>query len=181
MLKWALHLATPDLLQLCSHCVAEGRPGQQVNSPPRPEGNQLQLKSKHIMQLLDELRAKRLGPVQWVLLDQAAHQHVPDVLAGSLVAAEANAGAQQALSSPHVAGHHLQLTHPGAFSAVHLHLHCFLHVGLQDLLQQLIFLILAHSKNRGKRSNCSYKWEKSFCFNIIWVDLCSFYCLTVLW
>lgn len=85
---------------------------------------------------------KLLYEAQSMSMINAADQHVPDVLAGSLVAAEANAGAQQALAAPHVAGHHLQLTDLRAFSAVHLHLHCFLHVGLQDLLQQLIFLIL---------------------------------------
>lgn len=65
---------------------------------------------------------------------EAAHQDVPDILIGSLVAAEANTGPQQALSSPHVTGHHLQLTNPRGFSAVHLHPHPFLHVGFQNLL-----------------------------------------------
>lgn len=77
-----------------------------------------------------------LGP------DEAAHQDVPDIFIGSLVAAEANTGTQQALPSPQVTGHHLQLMNSHGFSAVHLHLHCFLHVCLQELLQQIILLIL---------------------------------------
>lgn len=97
----------------------------------------------------------RSGSDQWVfvVLDEAAHQDVPDILTGSLVAAEANTGTQQALSSPHVTGHHLQLTNACAFSAVHLHPHCPLHVGLQELLQQVIFLVLVHSDERGQKSN----------------------------
>lgn len=65
---------------------------------------------------------------------RSAHQHVPNILAGSLVTAEANAGPQQTLTSPHVAGHHFQLTDPRRLGAVHLHLHRFLHVGFQQLL-----------------------------------------------
>lgn len=72
----------------------------------------------------------------------APHQDVPDVLIGSLVAAEADAGTEEALSSPHVAGHHLQLTNPQGLAAVNLHLHSFLHVGFQDVLKQLILFIL---------------------------------------
>lgn len=83
--------------------------------------------------------------------EEVAHQYVPDVLTGSLVAAEANAGAQQALSPPHVTGHHLQLSHPGGFGAVHLHPHSSLHVGFQELLQLLVFLTLAHRQvNRNQ-------------------------------
>lgn len=86
-----------------------------------------------------------------VTVRSAAHQDVPDILTGSLVAAEANTGTQQALSSPHVTGHYLQLTNPHAFSAVHLQLHCSLHVGFQELLQQFIFLILVHSNERDQK------------------------------
>lgn len=75
-------------------------------------------------------------------MGEEAHQDMPDILIGSLVAAEANTGTQQALPSPQVTGHHLQLTNPHGFSAVHLHLHCLLHVCLQELLQQIILLIL---------------------------------------
>lgn len=70
------------------------------------------------------------------------HQDVPDVLIGSLVAAEADTGTEQTLSSPHVARHHLQLADPQGFAAVNLHLHPFLHVGFQNVLQQLILFIL---------------------------------------
>lgn len=67
---------------------------------------------------------------------------MPNIFIGPLVAAEANTSAQQTLPSPHATGHHLQLTNPRGFSAVHLHLHCSLHVGFQNLLQKVIFLIL---------------------------------------
>lgn len=76
------------------------------------------------------------------LLAISTHQDVPDILIGSLVAAEADTGTEQALSSPHVAGQHLQLADPQGFAAVNLHLHIFLRVGFQDLLQQLILFIL---------------------------------------
>lgn len=85
-------------------------------------------------------------------LDGVAHQDVPDILIGSLVAAEADTGTEQTLSSPHVAGHHLQLTDPRGFGAVNLHLHYSLHVGLQELLQQLIFLILVKKKKKNTRA-----------------------------
>lgn len=77
-----------------------------------------------------------------------AHQNMPDILTGSLVATEANASTKKTLSSPHVAGHHLQLTNPHGFSAVNLHLHLSLHVGFQKFLQQVTFFILEDSKGR---------------------------------
>lgn len=80
-----------------------------------------------------------------------AHQNMPDVLIGSLIAAEANTGPQQALAPPHVTGHHLQLTNPQCFGAVHLHLHQPLHVGFQNLLQMLVLLILVMVKVRKRR------------------------------
>lgn len=70
---------------------------------------------------------------------------MPDIFIGSLVAAEAHTGTQKALPPPHGAGHHVQLTNPCGFSAVHLHFHRPLHVGFQQLLQQLVFLILVNS------------------------------------
>lgn len=73
------------------------------------------------------------------------HQYVPDILISSLVAAEANAGTQEPLAAPHVTGHHVQLSDPRGFSAVHFHPHGLLHVGFQDLLQQVVFLILAQN------------------------------------
>lgn len=48
---------------------------------------------------------------------------MPDVLIGSLVAAEAHTGSQQALPAPGVTGHHKQVTDLHAFDAVHLHFH----------------------------------------------------------
>lgn len=78
----------------------------------------------------------------FLVLDEEAHQNMPDILVGSMVAAEANAGPQQALSPPHAAGHHLQLTDARGFGAVHHHTHGSLHVSFQNLLQQVILLVL---------------------------------------
>lgn len=75
---------------------------------------------------------------------------MPDILIGSLVAAEANTGAQQAMSSPHVTGHHVQLTNIHGFRAEHLHCHGPLHVGVQKLLQEVILLILGYSNKRNQ-------------------------------
>ena len=82
---------------------------------------------------------------------------MPDILIGSLVAAEANTGTEQALSSPHVTGNHLQLTNSGGFRAVHLHPHRPLHVGFQKLLEQLILLILVNINERSQ--NCGYLYS----------------------
>lgn len=135
-----LHLATVDLHQQCSHCVAEALPMQPVSWLPHPTGKKLQIKAK-IQITVWSISLASPG------LDEA-HQNVPDVLISSLVAAEANTGPQQARSSPHVTGHHVQLAHPHGFSAVHLHLHSFLHVGFQKLLQHLIFFVLVNSIGR---------------------------------
>lgn len=67
---------------------------------------------------------------------------MPDILIGSLVAAEAYASPEQALAAPHVTGHHKQLTDLHAFDAVHLHFHQVAHVDSQHLLQQIILLVL---------------------------------------
>lgn len=65
----------------------------------------------------------------WVC-NEETHQNMPDVLVCSLVAAEAHAGSEQALSAPQVAGHHKQVTHLHAFDAVHLHFHQVANVDL---------------------------------------------------
>ena len=72
----------------------------------------------------------------------AAHQDVPDVLVGPLVAAEADAGTQQPLAPPQGAGHHLQLPQLHGLGAVHLHPHRLLRAGPQQLLQLVVLLIL---------------------------------------
>lgn len=71
---------------------------------------------------------------------------MPDVLICPLVAAETYTGAEQALSAPHVTGHHKELTDLHGFDAVHLHFHQAVRVGLQDLLQQVVFLILDNNQ-----------------------------------
>lgn len=48
---------------------------------------------------------------------------MPDILICSLVAAEAYASTKQALSAPHVTGHHKQVTDLHGFDAVNLHFH----------------------------------------------------------
>ena len=48
---------------------------------------------------------------------------MPDILICSLVAAESDTSTKQALSAPHVTGHHKQVTHLHGFDAVHLHFH----------------------------------------------------------
>lgn len=67
---------------------------------------------------------------------------MPDILICSLVAAVAHARAEQALSAPHVAGHHKQVTDLHGFDAVNLHFHQVADVDSQHLLQQIILLIL---------------------------------------
>lgn len=48
---------------------------------------------------------------------------MPDILICSLVAAETYTSTKQALSAPHVTGHHKQVTDLHGFNAVHLHFH----------------------------------------------------------
>lgn len=48
---------------------------------------------------------------------------MPDILICSLVATEAYASTKQALSTPHVTGHHKQVTDLHGFDAVNLHFH----------------------------------------------------------
>ena len=67
---------------------------------------------------------------------------MPDVLVGPLVAAEADAGAQQPLAPPQGARHHLQLPELHGLSAVHLHSHRLIRAGLQQLLQLVVLLVL---------------------------------------
>lgn len=71
---------------------------------------------------------------------------MPDILICSLVAAEAYTSTKQALSAPHVTGHHKQVTHLHGFDAVHLHFHQVADVDFQHLLQQIIFLILDNNQ-----------------------------------
>lgn len=72
---------------------------------------------------------------------------MPDILICPQVAAEAYTRAEQPLSLPHVTGHHKQLTDLHGFDAVHFHFHKAAHVGFQDLLQQVVFLILDNNQN----------------------------------
>lgn len=67
---------------------------------------------------------------------------MPHVLTGPAEAAEAHASSQQALAAPHVAGHHLHLSHPHGLHVEHLQLHRLLHIGLQQCLQRVILLVL---------------------------------------
>lgn len=71
---------------------------------------------------------------------------MPDILICPLVAAETYTSAEQALSAPRVTGHHEELTDLHGFDAVHLHFHQAVHVGFQDLLQQVVFLILDNNQ-----------------------------------
>lgn len=71
---------------------------------------------------------------------------MPDILVCSLEAAETYTSTKQALSAPHVTGHHKQVTDLHAFDAVHLHFHQVADVGFQHLLQQIIFLILDNNE-----------------------------------
>lgn len=71
---------------------------------------------------------------------------MPDILICSLVAAEAYASTQQALSAPHVTGHHKQVTDLHGFDAVNLHFHQVTDVDSQHLLQQIILLILDNNQ-----------------------------------
>jgi len=122
---------------------------QRGSWPPRPTGQQHELSnSRWSNHGVTAVRSEGWAPP---VPGEDAHQDVPDVLVGSMVAAEADAGPEQALPPPHVTGHHLQLTERGGFRAVHLHPHRSLRVGLQKLLQQVIFLILVNSK--GEESN----------------------------
>jgi len=88
--------------------------------------------------LPDAARRRRIG---------FTHQHMPHILIGSLEAAEADAGAQQTLATPHVAGRHLKLPHTLGFWAVHFEFDRFLHVGLQEVFQQVAFFILGKQRN----------------------------------
>lgn len=136
-----LRLAGADPLQQCSRCVAEALRARRANWLPHPRGK---IKTQKMT------FSGELGQSFFVVLAfDGAHQNVPDILIGSLVAAEANTSTQQALPPPHITGHHVHLADPHGFSAVHLHLHPPLHVGLQPLLQQVVFLILGKSSRRS--------------------------------
>ena len=63
-----------------------------------------------------------------VLLSPPTHQNMPDVLVGSLEAAEADADSEQSLAAPHVGRHDLQLADPLRLAAVDQHLGLLLHL-----------------------------------------------------
>lgn len=106
------------------------------------------------------------------------HQYMPNILICSLVAAESNTGPQQPLAAPRVVGHHVQLADPRGFSAVHLHPHRLLHVGLQELLQLVIILVLekitpGKCKNRLTKKQCIifYFLISNFTRRCVWTRL----------
>lgn len=73
---------------------------------------------------------------------------MPDVLIGSFKAAEAHAGAEQTLATPHVAGRHLQLPRALGLGVVHFQFDRLLHVGLQEVFQQVaLFILEAHDSD----------------------------------
>lgn len=65
-------------------------------------------------------------------------QDVPDVLVGTLKAAEADTDAKQALATPQVAGSDGNIAHLQRLAAEHGHSYRLLHVGLQQVLQCLV-------------------------------------------
>lgn len=67
---------------------------------------------------------------------------MPNVLTGSFKATEADTRTQQTLTTPHVTGGHLQLLHPLSFRVVHFKFDGFLHIGFQEVFQQVTFFIL---------------------------------------
>lgn len=72
---------------------------------------------------------------------------MPDILICPFKAAEADAGTKQTLTTPHVAGCHLQFPHPLGFRVVHFKFHCFLHIGFQKVFEQVAFFILETQKD----------------------------------
>lgn len=91
---------------------------------------------------------------------------MPDVLIGSFKAAEAHAGAEQTLATPHVAGRHLQLPRALGFGVVHFQFDRLLHVGLQEVFQQVaLFILEAHDSDMDdKQISCwTSKYRKQGC------------------
>lgn len=83
---------------------------------------------------------------------------MPHVLVGSLEAAEADADPQEPLTAPHVAGCDRGLTQLQSLTAVHQHLHWLLHVGLQQILQCVIVLVLKQT-NKNKPTTHTHTQE----------------------
>lgn len=77
---------------------------------------------------------------------------MPDILVGSFEAAESNADPQQTLTAPHVAGCDCGFPELQSFTAVHQHLHRLLHVGLQQVLQRVVVLVLTQNEQSGFRT-----------------------------
>lgn len=73
---------------------------------------------------------------------ELTYQDVPDVLIGSFKAAKSDASTQQTLTPPHVAGCHLQLPHALRFWVVNFNSDRFLHIGFQEVPQQITFFTL---------------------------------------
>lgn len=67
---------------------------------------------------------------------------MPNILTGAFKAAEADTGTQQTLTTPHVTGGHLQFLHPLSFKVVHFKFDSFLHIGFEEVFQQVAFFIL---------------------------------------
>ena len=87
---------------------------------------------------------------------------MPNVLIGSFKAAEADASTQQALTTPHVTGCHLQFPHPLGFGVVHLKFDRFLHIGFEEVFQQVTFFILEKQRNMDDSSCDSAETANQF-------------------
>lgn len=70
------------------------------------------------------------------------HQNMPNVLIGSLEAAESNADSEKATAAPRVAGRDGGLPHRERLAAVQQHLHGPLHVDPQQLLKRVVIPVL---------------------------------------
>lgn len=63
-----------------------------------------------------------------LLCEDKSYQNMPNILIGPFKVAEADTCTQQTLTTPHVAGRHLQLSHPLRFRVVHFEFDRFLHI-----------------------------------------------------
>ena len=73
---------------------------------------------------------------------------MPDVLIGSLEAAEAYGDTQQALATPEVAWGDGGLPELQGLRGVNQHSNWLLHTGLQQVLQSVIVLVLKHRQGK---------------------------------
>lgn len=145
---WIIYsrLVRPGLPRQCNQSEAAGQLTLQESLLPHPE-TKLMFRCHNNQHWIDlDFSPNKTIYYSGKMSGEQNYQDMPDIFICSLEAAEADTSSQQALSTPHIAGDHLQSSDLHGLGAVHLHPDWFLHIGLQQIFQHFIFLVLGESQ-----------------------------------